>query len=197
MAGEDVEAAQLIAALQATTPLQTALEHVVRRQAEQQRRLAALELAGAAHGELLARVRALEDRMEAAAGCANAGAGVGSGPFAAVALDKRVAALEAAAARLDEDARRLKYTTADVSAGPLQRVHALCVPTPWCLIAWLKATAALTARTAPLPMQVLEPRMAAAEARLCGVSNLAGRLMALDALVEEVGMPVPQAEVGC
>ena len=44
--------------------------------------------------------------------------------------------------------------------------------------------------------QALEPRVAATEARLCGVSNLAGRLMALDQIAQELGVRVPQAEVG-
>lgn len=43
--------------------------------------------------------------------------------------------------------------------------------------------------------QVLEKRLAAAEARLAGVTNLAGRLMALDQVAEELGVAVPDGEV--
>lgn len=44
-------------------------------------------------------------------------------------------------------------------------------------------------------MQVLERRVAAAEGRLAGVTNLAGRLMALDQVAEELGVDVPSMQV--
>ena len=45
------------------------------------------------------------------------------------------------------------------------------------------------------PLQVLEPRLAGVEARLEGVTNLAGRMMALDQVAEELGVAVPGAQV--
>jgi hypothetical protein len=42
---------------------------------------------------------------------------------------------------------------------------------------------------------VLERRLAGVEGRLAGVSNLAGRMMALDQVAEELGVEVPNTQV--
>lgn len=199
-AGAQQEQRELLAALQqpllSQAPLQSLLEHIVGRLAgaaaegaDLQRRLGALERAHADAADVRARVRALEERLQSAP--------AGGAPFALAALADRVGALEAAALRLEEDARRLKYATGDVRRrGGVRRTQLGAPPARTHVRARALPARAYCARPCPphTHMQVLEPRVAAAEARLCGVANLAGRLMALDQVAGELGVAIPDAE---
>jgi hypothetical protein len=113
----DAEQQQLLAALRQPlflqTPLQGLLEHLVQRlaasnaaAAELSRRVAGVEHGHAAQHDLLARLAALEVRLEAPASSAT--------PFAVSQLAARVGAVEAAALRLEEGVKRLKHQSSEV-----------------------------------------------------------------------------------
>lgn len=116
----DDEQQQLLAALRQPlflqSPLQGLLEHLVQRLAastttlcDLQRIVGGLERTHVSQAELLERVRQLETRLDAPVTAVT--------PFAVAQLAGRVGALEAAALRLEEDGKLLKFQTSEVGGG--------------------------------------------------------------------------------